>query len=372
MSEATLEKTTREILASAGIEVDGNRPWDLHVHNRNFYRRVLAQGSLGLGESYMDGWWDAGAIDELICRMLKADLAGKVRSHWKLLWTYLGQSVLNRQDRAGARENVHRHYDLGNDLFTAMLGRHMLYSCANWTSAENLDEAEEARLALVCRGLDLKPGQKVLDIGCGWGALVKYAAEHYDVEAVGITLSEAQARLARRRCADLPVEIRIQDYRDVEGEFDRIVSLGMFEHVGHKNHRTFMEVVARCLPVDGVFMFHTIGSSRSVKTTDPWFNKYIFPNSQIPSERQVSGASEGLLEMESRRDFTGDYDRTLMAWHENFCKRRAQLEAKYGSRFCRMWKYYLLSSAGSFRARFNESWLMTFSKAGVRESCQAA
>jgi cyclopropane-fatty-acyl-phospholipid synthase len=365
MAAAALEKTAREILASAEIEINGNRPWDIQVHNPAFYRRVLAQGSLGLGESYMDGWWDAEALDELVCRLCNAVEPRTLCSKREWLWAYLRQAIINAQDRATARQNVHRHYDLGNDLFTAMLGRHLLYSCACWENAQNLNEAEEARLDWVCRKLDLKPGQKVLDIGCGWGCLVKYAAEKYGVEAMGITLSEEQAKLARRSCADLPVEIRIQDYRDVEGEFDRVVSLGMFEHVGYRNHRTFMEAVARCLRQGGVFVLHTIGSDRSSKTADPWMHKYIFPNSLIPSIQQIGRAAEGRLTMESWENHGPDYDRTLMVWYRNFTARWPQLEAKYGARFYRMWKYYLLASAGAFRARYNQSWLMAFSKQRV-------
>jgi cyclopropane-fatty-acyl-phospholipid synthase len=372
MARERLEQTAREILALADVEVGGDRPWDIQVHNKNFYGRILGQGSLGLGESYMDGWWDAERLDEFICRVLKSNLARRIRPNWRVLWTYLVHSLTNRQHLSAARENVRRHYDLGNDLFTAMLGRRRLYSCGFWQNARSLDEAEEARLEQVCSKLNLRPGQQLLDIGCGWGSLVRYAAEKFGVHAVGITLSQEQAKLARQSTADLPVEIRLQDYREVEGSFDRVVSLGMLEHVGYKNHRRFMEVVSRRLHPHGVFVLHTIGGDRSARITDPWIHKYIFPNGVIPSIRQISDAAQGLVALNDWQNFGGDYDKTLMAWHRNFEAHWPELEPHYGERFYRMWKYYLLASAGAFRAGYNRSWLISFSKDGEAETRAAA
>jgi cyclopropane-fatty-acyl-phospholipid synthase len=171
--------------------------------------------------------------------------------------------------------------------------------------------------------------------------------------------------LGRERCKGLPVEIRLQDYREVNEPFDHIVSLGMIEHVGSKNYRTYMQTAHRCLKDDGIFLLHTIGSNRSVRTTDPWIEKYIFPNSQLPSIRQLALASEGLFVMEDWQNFGVHYDKTLMAWYQNFDAGWDELKSTYSERFYRMWTYYLLSCAGSFRARKNQLWQIVFSKQGI-------
>jgi len=353
------------IFALADIRINGNRPWDIRIHNEGFYDRVLSQGLLGLGESYMDGWWDVQQLDEFFHRALRADLAAKIRSDWKTLLRALGMAFVNPQRRSKAFEIGERHYDIGNDLYRAMLDRRMVYTCAYWKNARTLDEAQEAKLDLVCRKLGLKAGQKVLDIGCGWGSFLKYAAEHYGVTGVGNTVSKEQAKLGRQLCAGLPIRIELQDYRDIEGTYDHIVSLGMFEHVGGRNYRTFMRIVADHLADDGLFLLDSIGGEGSVRHTDPWFEKYIFPNSVIPSVEQMGTAIEGLFVMEDWHNFGADYDKTLVAWFWNFAGHWPNLQARYGERFYRMWKYYLLACAGSFRARSNQSWQIVLSKRGV-------
>ncbi len=355
----------KRILALADIELNGDRPWDIRVHNEGFYDRVLGQGSMGLGESYMDGWWDVLQLDEFFHRVLKADLAAKVRSEWKTMLRVLGKIILNPQRRSKAFEVGERHYDVGNDLYRAMLDRRMVYTCAYWRSAQTLDEAQEAKLDLACRKLSLKPGQKVLDIGCGWGSFLKYAAEKYGVTGVGNTVSKEQVKLGGQLCEGLPIRIELQDYRDVEGTYDHIVSLGMFEHVGCKNYRMFMQIVSRHLADDGLFLLDSIGGGGSVGGTDPWFEKYIFPNSMTPSIKQIGTAIQGLFVMEDWHNFGADYDATLMAWFRNFDEHWPSLQVRYGERFYRMWKYYLLACAGSYRARSSQSWQIVLSKRGV-------
>jgi cyclopropane-fatty-acyl-phospholipid synthase len=217
----------------------------------------------------------------------------------------------------------------------------------------------------VCKKINLQPGQRVLDIGCGWGSFAQYAAEEYGAEVVGITVSKEQVELGRERCKGLPVEIRLQDYREINEPFDHIISLGMIEHVGSKNYRTYMQTAHRCLKDNGIFLLHTIGSNRSVRTTDPWIEKYIFPNSQLPSIRQLALAAEGLFVMEDWQNFGVHYDKTLMAWYQNFDTGWDELKSTYSERFYRMWTYYLLSCAGSFRARKNQLWQIVFSKQGI-------
>lgn len=365
MKAGRTEDFSRKLLSLAGIAVDGDNPWDISVRNKKFYGRVMSQGSLGFGESYMDGWWDCKALDEFFFRVIRAQLERKVRKNWPLLSQAILARVLNLQSRERAFEVGKKHYDLGNDLFVSMLDRRMAYSCAYWKGADSLDQAQENKLELICRKIRLQPGMKVLDIGCGWGSFVKYAAEKYGVKAVGITVSKEQVEMARESCAALPVEIRLQDYRDMHEEFDRVVSVGMIEHVGYKNYRTYMKVVHRCLRDDGLFLLHTIGGNRSVRSVDPWVNKYIFPNGMLPSVRQLGQAIEGLFVMEDWHNFSADYDRTLMAWFRKVEEHWSNLAPRYDERFHRMWKYFLLSCAGAFRARGNQLWQIVLSKEGV-------
>jgi cyclopropane-fatty-acyl-phospholipid synthase len=357
--------TVKQLLALAGIGINSDNPWDIKVHNDNFYSRVMAWGSLGLGESYMDGWWDCEQLDEFFYRILRADIGSYVRKNWALLGNALWARIFNLQSKKRAFQIGKRHYDIGNDLFINMLDKRMNYSCGYWRNAGSLDEAQERKLELICRKLGLQSGMKMLDIGCGWGSLTKYAAEKHHVEVVGITVSREQVELSRTLCQGLSVEIRMQDYRDVSDRFDRIVSVGMIEHVGYKNYRTFMEVIHRCLKDGGLFLLHTIGSIQSRTSVDSWINRYIFPNGMLPSIKQLGSAIEGLLVMEDWHSFGADYDKTLMAWYSRFEENWDTLKANYDERFHRMWRYYLLSCAGSFRARKNQLWQIVLSKDGV-------
>jgi len=365
MKTNKFEDTAQQLLSLAGIQINGNNPWDIRVHNNKFYQRVLSQSNLGLGESYMDGWWDCEKLDEFFSRVIRAQIQNNIKKNWTLISGVLLARTLNLQSRNRAFQIGERHYDLGNELFINMLDKRMVYSCAYWKDAQNLDTAQENKLELICRKLGLQPGMKVLDIGCGWGSFAKYAAEKYHVNVVGITVSKEQVELARTLCAGLPAEIRLQDYRAVNEKFDRIVSVGMIEHVGYKNYRIYMEVVHRCLENDGLFLLHTIGGNKSVTSVDPWMNRYIFPNGMLPSIKQLGESIEGLFVMEDWHNFSADYDRTLMAWYGNLENNWEKLKSKYDERFHRMWKYYLLSCAGSFRARSNQLWQIVLAKNGV-------
>lgn len=353
------------LLASAGVEIGGGRDWDLQVYDGRLYARLLAQGSLGLGEAYMDGWWDARSLDGFLLRLLQARLDRRVHGLGELGDALLAR-LTNRQSRRRSGEVGRRHYDLGNDLYAAMLGRRLVYSCGYWRQAGDLDAAQEAKLDLVCRKLGLRPGMHVLDIGCGWGEALKYAAEQYGVSGVGVTISAEQADHARRLCAGLPVEIRLQDYRDLDERFDAAFSLGMFEHVGVKNYPTFFDVVRRCLPADGLFLLHTIGTNRSVQRTDPWIARYIFPNSMLPSAAQITHALEGRFVLEDWHGFGADYDRTLQAWRHNVEAAWDRLDARYDARFRRMWRFYLGASMATFRSRRSQLWQLVLSPRGVR------
>ena len=365
-SESKDKIQIQKLLSLAGITIKGDKPWDIQVHNDRLYRRVLTEGSLGLGESYMDGWWDCNRLDEFFFRILRNRLDEEVRWNWPLLRRAAISRIVNRQSRSRAFIIGEKHYDTGNDLFQHMLGKSMAYSCGYWPNARNLDEAQEAKFDLICRKLGLKKGMTLLDIGCGWGTLMCHATKKYGVSAVGITVSKEQAELARELCKGLPVDIRLQDYRDLKKKFDRIVSVGMFEHVGYKNYKTYVRVVHRCLKDDGLFLLHTIANHKAKGVSDPWIEKYIFPNSHLPSIKLMDDALEKFFVMEDWHNFGADYDKTLMAWYHNFENNWDDIKANYNERFYRMWKYYLLSCAGSFRARKNQLWQIVLSKKGVR------
>lgn len=357
------EEIAKSLLERADIRVGGDRPWDIQVHNPSFYHRCLGAGTMALGESYMDAWWECPHVDQFICKLLQARIRTKI-SAWYLVWNALKSRLFNLQKPSRAFQIGERHYDIGNDLYKRMLGPTMMYSCAYWHHVDNLDAAQELKMRLTCHKLDIKPGMSILDIGCGWGSLCQYLAENYDVRVVGITVSKQQEAIARQRCRELPVEIRYQDYRDIDEQFDRIVSIGMFEHVGHKNYRTYMQRAANCLKDDGLFLLHTIGNNESHVSTDPWIGKYIFPNSLIPSIKQIGASIEELFIMEDWHNLSTHYDKTLMAWFENFKQYWDELKSDYGERFYRMWTYYLLSCAGAFRAREIQVWQILLSKPG--------
>jgi len=364
MAEDILKKAVREILSSAGVTLNGDKPWDIRVKDERFYQRVLRDGSLGLGESYMDGWWECGCLDEFFMRLMPTEPKDKIKKNWRFLIGIFGEVILNPGRKRKAFEVGQRHYDRGNQLFKAMLDKRMVYSCAYWQNCGTLDDAQEYKLDLICRKLGLIPGDRVLDIGCGWGSLAKYAAEKYGVEVVGITVSKEQVSLGRQLCGGLPVDIRLQDYRDVDEKFDHIVSVGMFEHVGYKNYRTYMDKVHDCLKNDGLFLLHTIGDVASQITVDTWIARYIFPNSLIPSLKQISASIDGLFIVEDIHNIGFHYYETLMSWFKNFDDNWYRLKGLYDQRFYRMWKYYLLSCAGTFKARCLQVWQIVLSKKG--------
>ncbi|HEX4103983.1 MAG TPA: cyclopropane fatty acyl phospholipid synthase [Candidatus Paceibacterota bacterium] len=363
MSGAT--QLIETVLREADVRINGDRPWDIHVKDERFYAAVVRGRSLGFGEAYMAGWWDCERIDELTSKLFVSDIGGRFR----LTPANVLLGVRAFFESGGTRRNAFKvgehHYNIGNDLFSRMLDKRMVYTCGYWRNAKNLDEAQEAKLDLVCKKLGLRAGQKVLDIGCGWGSFAKFAAEKYGAHVTGVTVSKEQAALGKELCTGLPVVFELKDYRDVRGRFDHIVSLGMFEHVGYKHYRTYMQVVHDHLKDDGLFLLHTIGNNYSTNYTDPWIRKYIFPGGMLPSVVQVGKAVEKLFVIEDWQNFGADYDRTLMAWFANFDRHWPEIRSHYGDGFYRMWKFYLMVTAGSFRARDIQLWQVVLSKKGV-------
>ncbi len=369
MQQTSYENKVGQLLAYANITPNGDQPWDIQINNPDLYKRVIGQGSLGLGEAYMDGWWDCDQLDEFFYRVLRARLQSKVTTMRDKLF-YVYAHLINRQTGKKAFEVGSQHYDAGNDLYERMLDKRMIYSCGYWQDAKSLDEAQEHKLELVCRKLKLEPGMRVLDIGCGWGGAARYVAEHYDVEVVGVSVSQEQVNLANERAGDLNVSYRFEDYRDLDEQFDRIFSIGMFEHVGYKNYDSYFEVVNRCLKDGGLFVLHTIGFQYTSEKVDPWIERYIFPNSILPSAELISKASGPFLKLEDWHNFGADYIKTLRAWSTNIEAAWDELP-NYDQEFRRMWHYYLMCCTGSFMAYNNHLWQIVFTKGERTEPYQA-
>jgi cyclopropane-fatty-acyl-phospholipid synthase len=346
-----IESTARSLLAHAEVALGGSNPWDIQVHDQGLFARVFAEGTLGLGEAYMDGWWDCAELDEFFNRVLRANIGRKIGVTPSLAWLVVKSWIQNRQNRNRVWQVADVHYNLGLDIFEATFDRRLTGSCGYWATAQDLDAAQDAKLDLICRKAGLQPGHRVLDIGCGWGAFMGYAAERYGADCVGVTVSREQVAYANNRYAGLPVQALLMDYRDFGGEVDHIVSMGMFEHVGSKNYRTYFECARRALKDGGVFVLHTIWGNEPGAAIEPWLNKYIFPNGVLPTVGQIGKAVEKLFVVEDVENFGAYYDRTLMAWRDKFRTNWESIASKYGERFCRMWDYYLCCCAGGFRSR---------------------
>src|SRR5437660_10866486 len=366
------------LLALADIRINGARPWDIQVPDRRFFSRILASGTLGLCVAYMDGWWDCDALDEMCYRAIRAGLEKRFAFRLPNVLALLTALLANQQTLRRSRKVGRVHYDLSNDLFEAMLDPNMQYSCALFAGGDDLASAQLGKLDWICERLRLRPGLRLLDIGCGWGGLARHAARHFGCQVVGITISQEQFDYAQRWCRGLDVEIQLRDYREVTGQFDRAVSVGMVEHVGYRNYRAYMQAAAHSLGEDGLFLCQGICGNVSRVHTDPWITRYIFPNSMLPSVAQLTRAAESVFIVEDVKNTGPNYDPTLLAWEENFRRAWPRFADHYGERFRRMWRFYLLSCAGAFRARSLQVYSILFSKQGaatgnaVRDRRQAA
>lgn len=357
------KKVINEMLDKAGIRINGSKPYDIQVKNDHLYNRIIYGGELAVGESYMDGWWDCHSLDQFFNKILRTDFSKNFKNTTGIILHNLRGRFFNLQKKKRAYQVGIQHYDIGNEFYQAMLDKRLTYSCAHWDdNASDLETAQESKLDLICREIKLKPGMKVLDLGCGWGSFAKFAAEKYGATVTGVTVSKEQVKLGRSLCKGLPVDIRLDDYRNVSGKFDRVISIGFFEHVGHRNYERYMRTAWESLNDDGISFIQTIGGNTSKSNCNPWIIKYIFPNGMLPSITQIGKAMEGLFVMENWRNDGPDYDKTLMAWHERFEENWPRFKEKYGERFYRMWKIYLLSCAGAFRSREIQLWRIVMSK----------
>ncbi len=369
------ESIVRELLGLAGIEINGTKPGDITVKDSRFYERLLRDASVGLGESYMDEWWETDALDVTIDKIMRANLKQKITGSWRMRALTVKALMLNLQAKSRAGASIEAHYDIGNDLYTRMLDERMVYTCGYYRDAKTLQEAQDAKLDLVAKKVGLKPGMRVLDLGCGWGGMASWAAEKYGCSVVGVTLSKDQVALGNEMWGPngkkLDVELRLCDYRDIQGKFDRVVSIGMMEHVGPKNHRAMMQVIDRCLVDDGVALVHTIANNKSLRHGTPFIEKYIFPNAVAPSIAQIGRALEGLFVLEDLHNIGPDYDPTLMAWWANFDRTYTEISHRYDRRFYLMWKFYLLAAAGAARSRDGQLYQIVMTKTGRAQPSHA-
>ncbi len=366
------KKSLQKLLDIANVKIDGKNASDPQVHDNRFYQRVLSEGSLGVGESYMDGWWDCKALDQLIAKGYEAHIDEHLssRQQAKFLMYHVKARIANRQSGAQAYKNAQSHYDIGNDLYEPMLGKTMAYTCAYWAwGAKTLDQAQTDKFELICRKLGLKKGMTVLDVGCGWGGLSMYMAKEYGCKVVCFTPAHEQIAYIKKHSKGLKVKPMLTTWQDYSGKkkFDRIAAIGVTEHIGPKNYDDFLAKIHKLLADDGLFLLHTIGGNRSAQANDVWIDKYIFPGAVLPSVQQLAAASEGKFVMEDWHNLNTNYDKTLLAWNDNFQKSYALLDHdKYDERFKRMWQYYLLVCAGLFRARHTQLWQIVYSPHGVK------
>jgi cyclopropane-fatty-acyl-phospholipid synthase len=331
----------------------------MHLHDRSLHQRLLIDPELALGEAYMEGTLtiEEGSLYDLlyICTVHVDALDHHPALRMRQRLDELGKSMQQYNPAPRAKQNVAHHYDLSDQLYDFFLDADRQYSCAYFpTGRETLDEAQQRKLIHIGAKLLLEPGMKVLDIGCGWGGLALFLARAGQVDVTGVTLSEEQLQVARKRAKAVgltrQVHFHLRDYREETGTYDRIASVGMFEHVGVRHYDEFFTRIRRLLKEDGVALLHSIGRMTGPGTTNPWIRKYIFPGGYAPALSEVLAAIErARLWVTDVEILRLHYARTLREWSRRFAEHRAEVAALYDERFCRMWEFYLAASEISFR-----------------------
>jgi len=370
MSNRLFKPLLESLLAGSGIAIGGDRPWDIQVRNDRMYRRAL-RGSLGVGESYVDGDWDCDALDEMFRRVLGSDAQQRLLVRAAGALKALQARLTNLQSKRRSRAVAEEHYDIDHRMYALFLGPWNQYTCCFFDGTTELERAEVIKLEMLCDKLELKAGDRLLDIGCGWGGFAKYAAQTRGCEVTGISLSDEQIRYAVEYTKGLPVTIKRLDYRDLPesglAPFDKISIVGMIEHVGYKNYAGIMEVVHQMLKPGGLFLLHTIGNCEETKVVDPWIEKYIFRNSMVPAMQQLSDAAEGRFVIEDWENYGHYYVPTLQAWYERFNAnwdriRALPMKRPFDERFRRLWNYYLMSCKAAFDIEKLHLWQLVMTR----------
>ena len=354
------------MLARAGVSIGGKESCDIQVADQRFYRVVLTQGSLGLGEAYLRGWWTCNDLEELSYRLIQSGLYKASLLLPLPLVADLVHATFNQQSKEKSLRVAVQHYSLGNDIFLSFLGSYHNYSCGYYLETDDLDEAQRLKLEKGCRLLDLRPGDRVLDVGGGWGEFARYAATHHGCQVTSINIADEQIKFAKEYCKDASVEVRRCDYRDITGRFDKIMVMAMLTHVGYKNYRQFMEIMARCLEPGGMMLIESVGGHKSMKNCEPWINRYIFPGGVLPSLRQIDAAIAGLFSRKVLDEFGSSYVHTLRAWNRNFLQAWPAHQCRYDERVRLMFEYFFQTVAGAFRAGYLLHWHILLQKAVSR------
>ena len=362
------EKLKLILKKHCNITINGNNPQDIIVTNNKFYNMALTNGELGVSESYMYGYWYSNDLYSTIYQLC---------SNYKSISYYdfnindvlsiLSRKIFNQQTISRALVDVQSHYDIGNDLYTRMLDKNMQYTCGFWQDTNDLDTAQLQKMKIIGQKLNLKPGDTLLDIGCGWGYLINYLSKEYNVKGLGITLSEEQLSYAKNEFKNNEnVDYKLMDYRNIPKnmKFNKIVSFGMLEHVGVKNYNDYFNIVYDHLENNGLALIHTIGRQSNItnaQATSDFIDKYIFPGSYIPCWEELSPIVSRKFFIHDWHNFGQYYNKTLLAWHKIINSKWNEIP-NYNEEFKKMWNFYLISSAVSFELCHLKLWQILISK----------
>jgi cyclopropane-fatty-acyl-phospholipid synthase len=370
MSKSLFESLVDSRLNKAGIKINGPNPWDPEVdadHLSSFNRQVVWQGMLGLGNSFLDGEWKCADLSTFFFKAIQAGLLQDSKMSLPYLWKWIRDTFTNPQNRPHAAKNIAEHYS-DADKEGLVLGmtdpKWNQYTCGFYADptnpVEGLQAAQDRKLRVIFDKLRLEAGDTLLDVGMGWGGLLACAQQERCCRGMGVTLARNQLEYAEQHHG---VQGLCTDYRSVNWPANRITAVGILEHIGPKNHRAFMEAIYRNLTADGIHLLHFFGRpAHNVGLLDPWTDQYIFPGLTCPTLVEVLRAADGLLELQHQEQFGFHYDPTLMAWYENFVAFAKTIGLDPDDRLYRMWKYYLLSCAGAFRAGEVKLYQLVFTK----------
>lgn len=361
-----LEKQVKEIISNTTkITINQKSSLNISVANSDFYRKVINKGELGLAESFMDGDWTTDNLYGVLLELQKN--RDKISKHIKsnmfqILLFKIYYCIFRTNTRDTVKNNVSHHYDIGNDLYRKQLGRTMQYTCAYYHKSKmTLNQAQDAKMKLIAKKLDLQPGMSVLDIGCGFGALAYYLVKRYSVKVLGVTLSEEQIKYANKYYKHPNLTIKYKDYRDVTGKFDRVYSIGMFEQVGKDNYSVYFDKCYELLKTNGIMLLHTISKNYRENPRYNFITQYIFPEGELPHISDLSGKFlDNKWHLEDLHNFGQSYNKTLLDWHKNLDNFKEL--PNYSPRFQRMWKYYLLGCSAAFKVRMISLWQIVYTK----------